>query len=176
MNQLESLCRLASEEKWCWDLYCSTCGHLHFRYAFAELAQGKSPDQSGWLIHRRRTSFSKQLGGIPWKYTDEQKESILRVCARASIATISTTCRFPDWLGYLGLVIEHMRSDSEAYRALSVGWANQLMGLLSESDEASARIGSVAVGERLLDLGDLEYCEMELLRSRHAGTTALGDQ
>ena len=32
-----SLCRLASQENWCWKIICTTCGHMHFRYGFKEL-------------------------------------------------------------------------------------------------------------------------------------------
>lgn len=104
MNQFESLCILASNENWCWNLYCTTCGHMHFKYAFLELSNGKSPEDSDWITHSERTSFAKLLGPIPRLYTDSQKENILKICLDADIHSIANRCRFPDWLGYMGLV------------------------------------------------------------------------
>jgi len=49
MNQFEALCKLASDENWCWNLNCATCGHMHFRYAFSELAAAKSPEGGDWF-------------------------------------------------------------------------------------------------------------------------------
>ena len=65
MNQFEALCKLASDENWCWNLFCSTCGHMHFRYSFAELAIGKSPESKGWIIHKARTDNLNQLVTLP---------------------------------------------------------------------------------------------------------------
>ena len=56
MNKFEELCELASRENWCWKLYCTTCGHMDFRYSFSELADGKSPGEREWQIHKGLTS------------------------------------------------------------------------------------------------------------------------
>jgi hypothetical protein len=61
MNQFEELCKLASKENWCWNLVCTTCGHLHFKYSFLELASGKSPTDSNWLVHCRSTGYQKAI-------------------------------------------------------------------------------------------------------------------
>ena len=51
-NQFEAVCELASDEWWCWDLNCTTCGNMHFTYAFKEMSLGKSPEDDDWLINQ----------------------------------------------------------------------------------------------------------------------------
>ena len=41
MNAFEAMSKLASQEKWCWNLNCTTCGQLHFRFGLVELTRGK---------------------------------------------------------------------------------------------------------------------------------------
>ena len=76
MNNFEELCKLASDENWCWNLFCTTCGHLHFKYAFSELAAGKSPKDQNWLIHRRHTRYTNLIGELPRNYSEKQKEQL----------------------------------------------------------------------------------------------------
>jgi len=66
MNQFESLCKLASDETWCWDLSCTTCGHMHFQYAFLELIKGRSPTDEllsnvVYGLLKRRPVFDRQF-------------------------------------------------------------------------------------------------------------------
>lgn len=129
MNNFEELCKLASDENWCWNLFCTTCGHLHFKYAFSELAAGKSPIGQNWLIHRRHTSYMNLIGALPRNYTEKQKEQLHCICYEANISAIAAYCKFPDWLGYLGLILVHMNSQSKSFISLSCTWASQLSDL-----------------------------------------------
>ena len=162
MNQFESLCKLASDETWCWKLFCTTCGHMHFRYAFSELALGKSPEDMDWLVHGRNTRYSSSLGSLPRSYTEEQKEVILDICIEANIFSIASNCTFPDWLGYLGLVLDHMHTRSETYNVLSVTWAQQLAGMVSPSSHIHDRLEQIINDNGTLNLKDLESCEMQI--------------
>ena len=81
MNQFEALCKLTLDENWCWKLFCGTCGHMHFRYAFSELAAGKSSTQDNWIIHGSNTDYSSSLGSLPRSYTEQQKENVLSICS-----------------------------------------------------------------------------------------------
>ena len=165
MNKFEKLCRLASDEHWCWNLACTTCGHALFRYAFAELASGKTPGKDDWVVHRRyRKRILNTLGSVPRNYSDEQRSRVLSICTEASLSKIQDSCKFPDWLGYLGLVLVRMSSDTEAYRRLSKNWASQLSSLVSEGSEIQIRLSEIAEGEDILNIKDLEACETEIMR------------
>ena len=165
MNQFEALCRLASDENWCWKLACNTCGHLHFRYAFSELAAGKSPTDLNWVIHRQNTRYSNHLGPLPRRYTEVQKEEIHKICTEADISIIASSCEFSSWLGYLGLVLVHMNSGSETYKVLSSSWALQLSNLVFPFPRSSIyrRLKDIAEGNGMLDIKDLESCEWMLI-------------
>ena len=166
MNQFESLCKLASDETWCWDLSCTTCGHMHFQYAFLELIKGRSPTDSQWLIHKN-TSFSDQLGSLPRNYTGEQKEIIHKICCKANIGIIESSCKFPDWLGYLGLILKHMYSGSETYTELSSSWASQLIKLVTSQSLIHVRLQEIVEGKGVLDIDDLEECESDIMHNKY---------
>jgi hypothetical protein len=167
INQFEALCKLASKENWCWNLFCTTCGHMHFRYAFCELAAGKSIDGKGWLVHGKNAHFTHYLGPLPGSYREEQKEKFLHICREANISWIERNCKFPDWLGYLGLVLEHMRTRSQIYKAVSSSWASQLKGMVWPESRAHARLCEVIEQEnKLLNIRDLEICETELMHNK----------
>ena len=89
MNAFEALCKLASDEKWCWNLYCTTCGHMHFKYAFKELAKGKSPENPDWVVHKEENYLHRYLGQIPIKYADFSKIRVLKICLDANILSIA---------------------------------------------------------------------------------------
>lgn len=163
MNYFEMLCKLASDECWCWKLSCTTCGHLHFRYAFAELAAGKSPDKPDWIVHGRNTMYSNSIGPLPQDYSKEQKDKLNDICRNASLSSIANICKFPDWLGYLGLVLEHMYSGEESYKKLSESWAFQLSGLVSDESLIRVRLSEIAKGNGLLNLKDLQACETDII-------------
>lgn len=165
MNQFEALCKLASDENWCWNLFCTTCGHMHFRYAFSELAAGKSPTDPNWLVHGRYTRYSNRLGPLPRSYTEEQEERMHEICGEADISSIASNCKFPDWLGYLGLVLNHMNSRSESYKALSSIWASQLADLVSSNTPIHVRLEEVAKGSGVLNIKDLENCESDMMHN-----------
>ena len=163
MNQFEALCKLASKESWCWNLVCTTCGHMHFRRAFSELAEGKSPESPDWPIHARITKYSNQLGPLPRSYSKDQKERILNICREANISSIARDCKFPDWLGYLGLVLEHMYTRANIYQAVSTSWASQLDKLVPLNTRAHDRLCQIIDHQdELLGIKDLEICETDM--------------
>ena len=160
MNQFEELCKLASKENWCWNLVCTTCGHLHFKYSFLELASGKSPTDSNWLVHCRSTGYQKAIGSLPIIYTEEQKIKILTICKNANLSKIASMCKFPDWLGYLGLILVHMETDSVEYTELSSIWSSQLSNFISTESKIHDRLNDIVNKKGTpLNINDLEQCE-----------------
>lgn len=165
MNRFEALCRLASEERWCWNLCCTTCGHMHFRYGFVELAKEKSPLDKGWLVHSRRTKYTEVLGPLPRHYTEDEKETVLRICSESNISSIAQNCKYPDWLGYLGLVLEHMNTDSETFKLLSSRWASCLSNFVIQDSIIHDRLIQLSRKKGLLNIRDLEKCEFSILNN-----------
>ena len=161
MNQFEALCRLASDENWCWNLYCTTCGHLHFKYAFDELAKGKSPEDKDWIIHSDETKYHILLGPQSKQDSLSKKENVLNICLDANIHSIANSCNFPDWLGYLGLVLVDMFTNAQIYKSVCDRWASQLKELVPEHSHIHSRLSEIVDSDNmLLNIKDLEACEM----------------
>ncbi len=161
MNHFEELCKLASQENWCWKLSCTTCGHMHFRYAFVELANGKSPADPDWQVHAHNTDF-RALGEFPHRLSKEQKQVILKECLDADLLAIAKNCRFPDWLGYLGLILTHTSGSGSYYQQLSMNWSAQLIKVVIIDAPIYQKLCSIANGEGVLVIADLEDVERSI--------------
>ena len=170
-NQFECLCKLASDEDWCWNLQCTTCGHQIFRYAFRLMSRGiKIQDEarmtlgnvyrvSGWIVRAENNNgdYEGQLYKIPsfaQGWPESVKDKIANICAEADLEVIANNCKYPDWRGYLGLVAAHMSSDSDAYKNLSIKWAKQLLKM-GEGEASEFDLEEVANGERTLSWRDV---------------------
>lgn len=157
-NAFEELCFLASKEKWCWKLYCSTCGHMDFRYGFKELVKLKSPEDDKWIVHLK-SSYQKELGPIPLRFSRNSKTIMHKICAEANLFEIFKQCQKPDWLGYLGLVLNDMQDDSESFKELSKSWATQLKNMLPEDSDFNKKLNRVIEKKLFLTIKDLEEYE-----------------
>lgn len=157
-NTFESLCILASNENWCWNLTCTTCGNMHFRYGFIELANLKSPRDQNWLVNKKTNSY-KKVGKFPRAYLFNQKKIIHNICTKANLSNIYNNCTHPIWLGYLGQILAHMKDDSESFKILSKSWAIQLEQMVDENSLIAMKLKDIAEGKGLLSLEDLESCE-----------------
>ena len=109
-NSFEALCELAEKEDWCWTIACTTCGHTHFRYAFQEIARGKSPADEDWIVRNEIKDFKESIGRFPRRFEIKEKIKVLEICLEANI----TDPRIH--LGYLGLVLHHMGSKPIDYQ------------------------------------------------------------
>lgn len=99
-NAFEALCELASRERWCWKLGCTTCGCMHFRYGLRELALGRHPDADDWVT-RKDVRQRDPLPQIP--FPPNEQRAIARIAAGACIGQIASAGNFPAWLAFLAL-------------------------------------------------------------------------
>ena len=166
-NAFDALCELASQERWCWKINCTTCGHMHFRYALHEILIGNHPDSSSWVVSMshpalNRGSQSSELGSIPPRWESwplAEQHQLSDVLVGANIATIRETCTYPDWLGYLGLGLMYCKDVERETRALTKSWVPQLLG---ERDNAHAQqllLSILASSEMVLTWEMLEVLE-----------------
>jgi hypothetical protein len=170
-NPFESVCKLASDGGgWCWRMPCTTCGNGHIRYAFIEMSLGKSPDEDGWITRKDVNDgvlFSKFGSFHDPPRSRLEKDKITEICLNASIIYIADNCIFPEWLGYLGLILIHMK-ESSSYESLSSSWAKQLKEyLVREDNEENSQKGhfldEIINGGRLLNIQDLERIEEHII-------------
>lgn len=60
-DAFEALCCLASMEKWCWRVGCTTCGSMHFRASLRKLVEGEHPGSRAWAVGTKRLLPSPNL-------------------------------------------------------------------------------------------------------------------
>jgi hypothetical protein len=139
-NPFEALCVLASKEGWCWKISCVTCAHMYFRCGFMELARGRHPDAPDWLVSKsHRNQFCQKLGPV-WTDTlgpsEDDQNTLLAVLSEASLPKIARQCRFPAWLGYLGLGLSYTEGAEKQNLVLTKSWKPQLLEMLPNNADA----------------------------------------
>ena len=134
---------------------------MHFRYAFVDLANGKSPVDPDWQVYAQNTDF-RSLGEFPSSFNIEQIQAILKICLDADILAIAKNCRFPDWLGFLGLVLTHTSGSGSSYQQLSMKWSAQLIKVVLTGTPIFQKLISIADGDGKLVIADLESIEQNI--------------
>jgi hypothetical protein len=155
-----ALCRLASDENWCWNLTCTTCGNMHFRYAFKELAKGKHPDKFGWIVNNRMP-VSGFVVKVAKSFSEQDQETLSRLVLDVSIEDIKKASKAPDWLGYLGLVLVHC---SNSKPQLSKSWAPQFLEILPPYSFYYKMMVLIQRGPWLFHISELDKIETALYR------------
>jgi hypothetical protein len=166
-NAFDALCELASKEKWCWKISCTTCGHMYFRYGLREILLGRHPDSAEWVVTQthpvlKRGGQPTELGKLPprsghWPIAEQ--ELLLHVLAGANIGRIRSICTHPDWLGYLGLALLYSEEAEREARLITKAWVPQL---IQDRPQACARelLESIlASNEAILTWQNLEALE-----------------
>jgi len=131
-NPFEALCVLASKKHFCWNLHCTTCGARDIRTGFTLIAKGYHPQPSSWDWDIEHSKL-KQAMSQDW--SDEMTEKFISELSNASIEFISKNCTFPNWLGYLGLVLHQFHFDFNNRITLSSAWKPQLDAIVKRSSQ-----------------------------------------
>lgn len=116
-------------------------------------------------MHKHARGLSEILGPMPYPrdILDEERVAVLEVCAGARLATIADQCLFPDWLGYLGLIVHFMHCNDDAYTKTMTLWAWQLRDMVSPDEEICVTLDNAARSSGLLlSFWDLEGVEFAM--------------
>lgn len=168
-NAFERICLRASSGGWCWNIWCGTCGHAAFKYAFLQLAAGTHPESEEWVSPSNFREASKRLGGLSQQplLTVEGQAILSEVLSSASVICISERCKFPDWLGYLGLGLFHTREHEHESRVLTKAWLPELLELLPADSPSARNLGDLLSADGCLTWGSLEPVERDLRETWH---------
>ena len=161
-NPFVALCDYATRNNWCWKLFCTTCGHGAFKVAFSKIVQGKHPDDDSFWPHGK--SNSDPLREVD-SYRDfwgeasaENQTKIASVVAEAKISDIQAVAKFPDWLGYIGLVISHC-SNREARKIISDSFLPQFISMYAANKDLKTYLEEKLSKGELLSINDLSRIE-----------------
>jgi hypothetical protein len=166
-NAFEALCEIAARERWCWNIMCTTCGHMDFRYSFLELALGSHPERAGWITRaKNHRQLQTRLGALPRSLGTDEIERLGSILVGASLRRIARSCPFPDWLGYLGLALFYTRGSEQVARRITNAWVPQLQELVQPGTPADTMLrGKLTVDGFPLGWQDLELVESAYRRA-----------
>ncbi len=161
-NSFVALCEYASQNNWCWKIFCTTCGHSAFKISFAKIIKGQNPDEESFWPH------GKENHG-PLKEMEQQRDFIgaasidaqiklASIIAGAKLSEIQSVVKFPDWLGYIGLVIHHCPSH-EARKIISDALLPQFIEMVKDDKEIYKYLHEKQTKQELLSINDLSRIE-----------------
>jgi len=161
-NSFTALCEYASKNNWCWNLFCNTCGHSTFKVAFSKLIQQQHPDdESFWFNGESNSDLLKEVESNRdfWnKANTESQLKLAEIVAGARISEINEIAKFPDWLGYIGLVINHC-SDHEARKLISRALIPQFILMTVNNKKLNEYFKKKEMNNGHLSINDLSRIE-----------------
>lgn len=162
-NAFVALCEYASLGGWCWNLCCTTCGHGTFRVAFSKLAKGQHPDDDsfwpeikgdGSSLYKESDKYPEFFDGL---YLVSQ-QNLVKIVKKAKFTDIKAVAKFPDWLGYIGLVLYHCPNFS-APRQITDSFLPQFIKLVPKDSETYKLLDKKIKQNELLNISDLQEIE-----------------
>ena len=132
INPLLSICRLASQERWCLDLHCTTCENFDFRIALLKISSGDIPITSGvgkWSRRKNIIETASEPESPHLPFTLEQKHNILNLCDEVKIDKLAESGCDEDNHSYyrarehflmcLGILLDHMSKSEDHERGFA---------------------------------------------------------
>lgn len=165
-NPFVALCDYASRNNWCWNIFCTTCGHGSFRVAFSKLIQDQHPDNdSFWSYGKSNSDLLNEVDNNNdfWREASVVNQlKLTAIVASAKISDIQEVTKFPDWLGYIGLVINHC-SNREAGKLLSDAFIPQFVSITKNNKELNDHLKKMRLNNSILSIYDLSRIESAIV-------------
>lgn len=161
-NPFVALCEYASLKDWCWKIHCTTCGHGAFKVAFSKIIHDQHPDDDSFWPHGKSNhALLKEVDKYNdfWMRADTINQlKLATTVAAAKISDIQAIAKFPDWLGYIGLVINHC-SDYEARKIISDKLIPQFIVMTKDNEELCNYLKKKHSENGILNIDDLGWIE-----------------
>jgi len=177
-NPFIALCDYASQNNWCWKLFCTTCGHGSFKVAFTKIISGQNPDDASfWPNGKDNAALLKEVD----QYRDFWSEAsianqhkLATIVADAKLSEIKSVAKYPDWLGYIGLVIHHCPS-REAREKISESLLLQFISMLKDDKEICDYLQNKLAQKEILSINDLSRIESKSVDLKNPPTPLIFD-
>jgi len=160
-NSFLLLCNYASRKNLCWNIFCTTCGSHEFRSGIYALMKGNHfTDDDQWL------TLCKTYTGpwFEWPVSETEYEKFSKLVQNCKLTDVAESCKFPDWLGYLGICLSWLEKWEQEEKHLTQIWGIQLMELCQEKDSfPEDLLSKIEKRTGYLHYSDLAYFESELL-------------
>jgi hypothetical protein len=196
LNAFDKLVLHGCREKWCWRLYCTTCGNMQFRNGMELIGKGQDP-----LIEHDASAQSGLLWHDDFSLLADRSLPLGCQIIAANIAEYHRQHRGIDWLGFMGLALwrfeqlvsaapatnyqerMHIHNRELILQLISNSWSKQFYSLLAKHaeqrrgsryrggiQEAMQTCKEIMLGERpRFQIGDLEIMESGICEINEQG-------
>ena len=144
LNSFQAICDIATEEQWCWNLGCGTCGHMNFVKSLLLLIDEKEP----YPLH------GKDCKELLFSRADKLQEKV----KDTNIDYFAKNYKSPRFLAYLGLCLHYTRTYEIMNRKLTKLWVPQIIRIIVKN-EWKKYLQKILDEERVLNIKDLENIE-----------------
>jgi hypothetical protein len=127
---------------------------MHFRYGLFELSKGRDPEEAAWRTKGHPTNrFTRTFGDLR-TITEaiQHSECLHQILSEASLQEIATLCRFPDYLGYLGLGLHYTHQLEQQHRLLTPVWVLQLSDMVEEGTSQAELLRQKSMPDKFTDV------------------------
>lgn len=144
LNSFQEICEVATKEQWCWNLFCGTCGHVHFVHSLLLLIDKEIPE-------RQWTSKKQNILNSNSKKIQEKVKDI-------SIDYFANNFTSPRFLGYLGIGLHYSQSVENDNRILTEKWIPQLIKIINDN-KGKYYLENILINKNVLNIKDLQNIE-----------------
>jgi hypothetical protein len=163
-NSFLLFCNYASRRNLCWNIFCTTCGSHEFRSGiYALMKANHFTDDDHWL------TLCKTYKGpwFEWPVSEIEYEKFSKVVQNCKLTDVAESCKFPDWLGYLGICLSWLEKWEQEEKHLTQIWGSQLIELCQQKDSFPEDLLSKIENQTgYLHYSDLGYFESEISQTR----------
>lgn len=164
-NPFTALCEVASQNNWCWNINCTTCGHSAFKVSFSKIIKGQHPDKDlFWPYGKENHSPLKEMDDCRDFFRNtsiKNQMDLASIVAEVKLSDIQEVAKFPDWLGYIGLVMHHC-SSRDAQKIISDAFLPQFIALVKYK-KLSEYLKGKQTKDQYLSINDLNMIERSML-------------
>lgn len=134
-NAFIALCVLALKENWCWRMFCSSYGHDYFQYGLLELMADKHPEDIDWIVKEEKRDIMEIKLVLPKEYPVEKQAKLLKLVSEINLVDFISATRFPQWIGFLELVLYYCSKAEKKNRFLSKAFIPQFNDIFYRIEE-----------------------------------------
>lgn len=147
-----------------------------FRWALKAIAEGVYPDDPKWSVHWDKTQTSSMLaalnGPLPslghWR--QEMQYAIQGAVRGFNLSNIISAAPFPDWLGYLGILLRYTEGAENENLMLTNEIVPQLIFIIEPGTPAESKL------RQCIEMGSpIRWKDLELVERHYCGARTSGD-
>lgn len=142
---------------------------MAFRYALLQIAAGVQPNDTKWIDPTGRDVQS--LGDMKSvTRAISESDELLSILAETDLSDVAKRCKFPDFLGYLGVALFFTSPTEFQHGKLTEKWTPQLLRMVIRGGQGEEILQRrIAGGLTPLSWQDLEAVEKDFDHSgRHS--------